>query len=268
MVNKVIVFIIVLSALLNFACSSLNDEEVDAYILGLKEQERDNFCFYGIGLQKSGAKSTGKSIVEASGKTKKKIISLTFDDGPFPLHTPMILEILKKHNIKATFFVNGIYARKFPQLIADIKNGGHEIGNHTYNHRDLRKLNYNQMSYELEETDRVIYNITGKRTVLVRPPGGRLDREVAKELKKRGYTIVMYSINPGDWWQRDPEKLRRFVTARLHNGGIILLHNGFIHTTRSLPRLIKDIKKKGYRFATVSQLAKEKGIYIPPRTGN
>lgn len=261
MANRVALFLLILTVLMCLAPGI----EHDAFRPGSIEAVIDS---PGSTDKYSKSYSPGgpASFINLSGNSDEKVVALTFDDGPFPMYTPLILEILKRHGVKATFFVNGNYAEKLPQLIVDINKGGHEIGNHTYSHKNLTKVNSNLMNSQLERTDTAIYRVTGKRTVLLRPPGGRIDRETAEALKKRGYTIVMYSVNPGDFWQRDPDKLKNYVTSRLHNGGIILLHNGFIHTVRMLPGMIDEVHRRGYRFVTVSELAELKGIYIPPRS--
>jgi len=226
----------------------------------------------GCGLTLGPGDHTIKAISPDSGVIQvenfpEKVIALTFDDGPFPMYTPLLLKILKKRKVKVSFFVNGKYARQFPQLIKDINEEGHEIGNHTYSHKDLTDLTDEEMDLELGKTDRIIYEITGKFPRLVRPPGGRLNRIACLRIFKRNYTIVMYSINPGDWWQRDPEKLLEYVKSRVHRGGIILLHTGYIHTIRMMPDLIDNLRENGYRFVTVSELARIEGIRIPPERG-
>ena len=263
MATRITLFLLILTVLMSLAPGADHDTfhpgSIEAVIdsPGSSQNLSDNFTSY-----------SSVSPVKFSGNSDEKVVALTFDDGPFPMYTPLILEILKKHGIKATFFVNGVYAERLPQLIVDINKGGHEIGNHTYSHKNLTRVNSNLMNSQLERTDAAIYRVTGKRTTLLRPPGGRINRETADKLKKRGYTIVMYSINPGDFWQRDPDKLNGYITSRLHNGGIILLHNGFIHTVRMLPGMIDEVQRRGYRFVTVSELAEIKGIYIPPRSSN
>ncbi len=263
MANRVVLFLLILTVLMSLAPGM----EHDAFHPGSLEAVIDS----PDSSHKHSEKYSGGAhipFMKFSEYSGEKVVALTFDDGPFPMYTPLILEILKRHGIKATFFVNGVYAERLPQLIVDINKGGHEIGNHTYSHKNLTTVNPNLMNSQLERTDAAIYRVTGKRTVLLRPPGGRIDRKTAEKLKEHGYTIVMYSINPGDFWQRDPDKLNDYVISRLHNGGIILLHNGFIHTVRMLPGMIDEVHRRGYRFVTVSELAEIKGINIPPRTSN
>ncbi|MCD4782819.1 MAG: polysaccharide deacetylase family protein [Candidatus Eremiobacteraeota bacterium] len=218
----------------------------------------------------SGHSITGNPDIEQILKTaifelpnehnNPKVIALTFDDGPFPMYTPLLLNALKHKKVKATFFINGIHARRFPQLTLDIHNGGHEIGNHTFYHRDITGLSDKEIERELDMTDDAVYKIAGIHTFLFRPPGGNLHEASKKIVLKKGYTIVTYSINPGDWWQRDQEKLYSHIFSNSHSGGIILLHSGLIHTVRLMPTLIQEYRKKGYKFVTISELARMRGI--------
>ncbi|MCE1249090.1 MAG: polysaccharide deacetylase family protein [Firmicutes bacterium] len=196
---------------------------------------------------------------------KPKVVALTFDDGPFPLYTPLLLDVLKRHGIKATFFVNGIYAERFPQIIEDIYLDGHEVGNHTYSHKHISSLSPEELDVELGKTEAALKKIAGRETKLMRPPGGQISKDSCKLVADRGYTIVMYSINPGDWWQSDPNKLYDYVFSHTHREGIILLHTGLMHTVELMPTLIDEYQKRGYRFVTISELAEMEGIILPER---
>jgi peptidoglycan/xylan/chitin deacetylase (PgdA/CDA1 family) len=196
---------------------------------------------------------------------KSKVIALTIDDGPFPLYTPLLLDVLKRHGVKATFFVNGIYAERFPQIIEDIYLDGHEVGNHLYSHKHITTLTPAQLDEEMGKTEAALKKIAGRETKLMRPPGGQISKESCKLVGDRGYTIVMYSINPGDWWQSDPNKLYDYVFTHSHRGGIILLHTGLMHTVELMPTLINEYQKKGYKFVTISELAEMEGIILPER---
>lgn len=205
-----------------------------------------------------------KKILEKTGKLEdEKIVALTFDDGPYPLYTPLLLDTLSRYNVKATFFVIGKDCENYPELLKRISDAGHEIGNHSYSHARFCALGTSQIEEELGKANRIIAKITGKYPFLVRPPGGQYDMALLKLIQSFGYTLVLYSNNPGDWRKTD-DLLYFYNWIFSHNlrGGIILMHSGQMQTIRFLPSVIKEFKRKGYRFVTVSELAKIKGMEI------
>lgn len=185
-------------------------------------------------------------------------IALTFDDGPHPIYTPRILDILDKYNIKATFFIIGINAKNYQDTLKEIVKRGHEIGNHSFSHTILKDKSASKIIAEVEECRRTIYEISGENTVIFRPPGGlmaKLNSEDAELLES--YNIVFWSIDTLDWAHRAPEAIRDSVANDIKSGDIILMHDyiGFDSPTpEALEILIPLLIDKGYNFVTVSEL--------------
>jgi len=186
-----------------------------------------------------------------------KEIALTFDDGPVPRGTPKILEVLKKEGVKATFFVVGKMVEKYPFLLKEIWEEGHDIGNHTYNHPDLTKLSKKDILEELDKTRILIKKIAGKDTYIFRPPGGRYDNKVIVTTTLAGYKMILWTDYPGDYGCPSSESIYQRAVSKVEDEGIILLHNGLDTTLEALPRIISELKKRKYRFVTISELMEE-----------
>lgn len=197
-----------------------------------------------------------------------KVVAFTFDDGPYPLLTPVLLDLLARNHVKATFFIIGRDAQMQPEIVRRMVMEGHELGNHSYTHSSLEDLDTAGIHRELDQTDLLIRGLTGVRTRLLRPPGGRLDPEKLRLVQSMGYTVALDNINPGDWREGDPLTIYNYTLWRNVNGAIVLMHSGRTGTIRALPTIIDAYRKKGYRFVTVSELARVQGIDLgsePPR---
>src|SRR5262252_6631938 len=209
--------------------------------------------------------------IDQIGAAKNKL-AITFDDGPDPNWTPKILDILKEKNVPATFFVIGLDANKWPQLLRREYAEGHEIGNHTYSHPDWESPNLSptQIRWELNLTERLIESIVGAKSLLFRPPYG-IDHqpEYAEEVarlpvaQEMGYIIIGQKVDPHDWSQIAPgvplpaANIVRNVLDEASDGNIILLHDGGGNreqTVIALPQLIDALRAKGYEFVSVPDL--------------
>lgn len=193
-----------------------------------------------------------------------KVVALTFDDGPYALLTPQLLDLLKRHDVKATFFVVGKDAQMNPELVRRMVNEGHELGNHSYTHASLIGLDETALTRELGDTDKLIRRLTGLSTPIMRPPGGRLDASRYALVHRLGFTVVNDNDNPGDYRESDPRRLYEFILMHSSRGVIVCLHSGRLVTVRALPTIIDAYRRKGHRFVTVSELARIEGIPIPP----
>lgn len=182
-------------------------------------------------------------------------IALTFDDGPDPHATAEILDILKEYGIKATFFVIGEEAERYPELIAREAAEGHEIGSHTYTHLYMKGKGAAQIREEWEKTQKVIESNTDSRVCLLRPPGGIYSREIMRLAEKMNYTLVLWTIDTRDWSGCSSEKITAEVLENAECGDIILMHDaGGKHTPEALRQLIPVMLERGFRFVTVSEL--------------
>ena len=200
--------------------------------------------------------SQGKIITQVAPSNPDKVIALTFDDGPWPQTTQQVLEILKQQNIKATFFCIGEMVQKYPQLAKLIVADGQAIGNHTWHHW-YRRMNPETAANEIDSTEALLYKTTGVKTSLFRPPGGILTNGVVDYAKQNNYDVVMWSDDSVDYRRPPVSQLVNNVLREAKSGGIVLMHDGGgnrLQTVRALPQIIDGLRKRGYRFVTVSKL--------------
>jgi len=190
------------------------------------------------------------------GSRDRRRIALTFDDGPDPVRTPLLLDLLAALGVKATFFVVGSGVDAHPELCARIAREGHEIGNHTYNHRYLPLASSRSVQRELARTDAAIVRATGVVPTLARPPyGGRSpwNVRVFERLAKR---IVLWDVNSNDWKGAPSDEIARRVVQRTRPGSIILMHDardGGEVTIEAVRLLVPSLWSQGYELATVSK---------------
>ncbi|MEH2242779.1 polysaccharide deacetylase family protein [Nostoc sp.] len=200
----------------------------------------------------------GTIVYQAKLKANDKVIALTFDDGPGPKNTAQILEILKRNDIKATFFMIGQMVKYFPQVAKQVAADGHVIGNHTWHHWYFQMDGATAAS-EIDRTADIIYKTTGEKTTLFRPPGGFLNNGLAQYAKNQKYAVMMWSEESGDAERRSPQvpMLVKNVLKHVKPGAIVLMHDGGGNRSRSvkaLPEMIVGLKAQGYRFVTIPQL--------------
>lgn len=198
-----------------------------------------------------GERSPGIHHVE----TEQPLCALTFDDGPHPIHTPKILDALKAHNAKATFFVVGKQVRKHPEILKRIQREGHAIGNHTQNHTRLSFCSYKQMMREVNDCQQSIAAVTNQQTDLLRPPHGRLMGEQVPLLQQQHpWKIIKWDICTYDWELTTTQALLDNTIPHLKPGSIILLHDIQANTAQSIDALIQAIQAKGYSLPTIPEL--------------
>ncbi|SHJ69685.1 polysaccharide deacetylase family protein [Propionispora hippei] len=187
--------------------------------------------------------------------TVKKIVALTFDDGPDPVTTQALLEVLAKKQVKATFFLLGSQVEAYPELAANITRQGHEVGSHNYSHVFLNRVSLAEFLEQVGRAEAAISKVAPK-PVLFRPPGGGYNDKLVEELQKRGYTTVLWSVDPRDWEGKTAEATTRFVLKQTKPGSIILLHEGSCAraTPEAVSRIIEQLAGQGYSFVTVSEL--------------
>jgi peptidoglycan/xylan/chitin deacetylase (PgdA/CDA1 family) len=184
-------------------------------------------------------------------------IALTFDDGPHPAFTDRLVHVLAQHRAVGTFFVVGSQVRRYPGLLRELATHGNEIANHTYDHLNLTTLSADQIRTELDDTRRLIEQITEKRCALFRPPGGRYDEKTLDIAAHNGYHMVLWTVFPRDHESPPPEEIYRRVMASAADGGVVLMHSGIESTLDVLPRIIEDLRAKGFQFLTISEMLDE-----------
>lgn len=201
-------------------------------------------------------------------KTNKKIISLTFDDGPDPKVTPIILDILKKHQIKATFFVVGKNVEAYPDVLKRIYKEGHQIGNHSYKHNyQMFNLPSNILK-EVNYTSELIFKVIGKYPIFYRPPFGLRTFWGARVLAKNGFKIITWDNMTNDYWNINSKLLSRRITSKAKDGGVIVLHDGSEGLAiknrtnlieNGLDEIIKYLKAKNFQLIRLDKMFNTKG---------
>lgn len=186
-------------------------------------------------------------------QTSKKVIALTFDDGP-NANTSKLLSVLESKQVKATFFVVGAKVLADPMVFRQMVKSGHEIANHTYRHRDLEYLSERDITQELFANLSIVKAFGAKETRLFRPPGAHIGKALPKVQKKYGFTNIMYTANCTNFEGTNTQKLVDYAVSSARPGGIILMHNGEGVTINALPKIIDKLTAKGYRFVLLSEL--------------
>lgn len=199
-------------------------------------------------LPQPATEVSGNYIVEV------KKVAITFDDGPHPVYTRELLEGLHKRNVKATFFVTGSHASEFPDLILQMQEQGHLIGNHTYSHMGLTANNSEVFKEELMNTSGVLYDLIGEGTVYVRPPYGVWEESLEEDLNM---IPVLWTVDPLDWCRTDVEEIVQSVVNQVQENDIILMHDTFASSVEASLLIIDVLLEQGYHFVTVEELLLE-----------
>ena len=190
-------------------------------------------------------------------ESSKKMVAITLDDGPHPVNTQKVLDILKEHNAKATFFMVGQNVENNSNVVKAVYNSGSEIGIHTWSHKQLTKISTDEVIQEVSRTSDAIFNITGQRPKLVRPPYGSVNDNVKNALKE--YPLILWNIDSLDWKSRDESKIVPLVMEHVEDADIILLHDIHATTIPALEKIVSQLDEAGYEFVTVSELIEAKG---------
>jgi len=184
----------------------------------------------------------------------KKEIALTFDDGPHPDITPKLIELLNKHNIKATFFCVGKNADVNPEIVANTFTGGHIIGNHSYNHSNFFDLlSSKKMQKEILDTNEVITSITGKTPLLFRPPYGVTNPMLRKAIKKTNMMSIGWSLRSLDTVKSSDEVLTKLMT-NTKSGDIVLFHDTNVHIIKIIENYIIWLQKNDFKIVSLTSL--------------
>lgn len=188
-----------------------------------------------------------------------KYLALTFDDGPSGRYTDRLLQGLAERNAKATFFLCGYRLEVYPDYPQKILSGGHEIGLHGYSHDPMNKLSPEALDRELEQTDSLLFEATGRHFSLLRPPGGQSTAAVEAAAAQRNLSLILWSVDPKDWATNDSSLIERRVLSNVSDGDIILLHDMSDSSVDAALSLVSKLQAEGYQFLTVSQLAALRG---------
>lgn len=188
--------------------------------------------------------------------TDDKVVSVTFDAAWGDEDLDDILKILEEHNCKATFFVTGDWATRYPDAIKKIHQSGHDLGNHGANHKHMTQLSREEMLAEIEGCHTIIKTMTGADMTLFRAPYGDYSESVVLAAKSMDYYTIQWDVDSLDWKDYGVESIIKTVCEHkdLRNGSILLLHNGSKYTCQALDRLLTGLEEKGYSFVPVSEL--------------
>jgi len=196
------------------------------------------------------------------GHTGRRAVALTFDDGPHPVYTERILQILSRYQVPAAFFPLGRHIERYPELVREAVRLGHLIGNHTYGHRHLVFLSRRAVREELRRCSSLIAEITGQDPLFFRPPRGLLGPGALREAARMGMRTVLWTCSSKDWTRPGASVIARRVLSGSRRGSIILLHDAKYddleedrhQTVQALPMIIRGLRRRGYRLVSLYDL--------------
>jgi peptidoglycan/xylan/chitin deacetylase (PgdA/CDA1 family) len=187
--------------------------------------------------------------------TTHKVVALTIDDGPHSKTTPQMLAVLRAKQVKLTLFILGQNAASHPEILAQAVADGHEIATHGYSHTLLTQMSRAALAEDLDKAEKIICTVAPK-PILFRPPGGAYNDTVLAEAHSRGYTTILWSVDPGDWRRPSVDQIVNNVMHNVEPGSIVLLHEGQypLPTPEAIGIIIDRLRENGYEIVTVSQL--------------
>jgi peptidoglycan-N-acetylglucosamine deacetylase len=204
----------------------------------------------------------GRTFRHAARPSKR--LALTYDDGPNDPYTRQLLEVLAKHEVRATFFMIGRYVYQKPEIVRELVKAGHVVGNHTFTHPQLIFETPTQIRAQFTACEQILSDTVGAHSNLFRPPFGGRRPAVMREVREHGMQPIMWSVTGYDWKPTTAERIERIVTRQVRGGDVILLHDGGhegmgvdrSHTVQATDRLITRFKAQGYEFITVPEMMK------------
>ncbi|MCZ8513207.1 polysaccharide deacetylase family protein [Paenibacillus filicis] len=188
------------------------------------------------------------------GKPDQRQVALTFDDGPDTVYTPKILDELKENHAKATFFLIGSRAEAHPDIVKRIVNEGSDVANHTYDHRRLTDIPFDQFQKEVLDTGKILKQITGHKPQFFRPPYTCIAEEQVKWLVDQKIYTIFWNVDTQDWMEQPADQVEAHVFNQIRPGAIIVMHSTVGNTAEALPRIIKRLRDQGFEPVSVSQL--------------
>ena len=193
----------------------------------------------------------GDSQAAGAPQAEKIKVAITFDDGPHPQYTPEMLAGLKERNVKATFFLLGEEVEKYPELVKQIHEEGHLIGNHSYKHEQLSKLAMEQACAQVARTNEAIYKLTGTYPTYLRPPFGDWGQELDCKVNM---VEVLWDVDTRDWSIQDHAKIVEKALKDVQENDIILMHDQYKTTVTAALKIVDKLMEEGYEFVTVDEL--------------
>jgi peptidoglycan/xylan/chitin deacetylase (PgdA/CDA1 family) len=188
-------------------------------------------------------------------RTQSPIVAMTFDDGPHPRLTPILLDMLKQRNLRATFYLIGTRITTWPDIVRRIADEGHEIGTHTSSHPNLAKHSNTSVLSQIDRTSDAIFKITGRPPVTFRPPYGAFTKRQRLMLyKERNLPTILWAVDPQDWRRPGASVVAKRILKYSHPGAIILSHDIQSGTVKAMPDTFDGLLARGLKFGTMSQM--------------
>lgn len=204
----------------------------------------------------TNVKTSSKELPIYCVDTDKKYVAISFDAAWGNEDTAKILEILEKNNVKATFFMTGGWVDSYPEDVKAIAEAGHDLGNHSQNHKNMSQLTVEEIKEEIMSVHNKVYELTGIDMILFRPPYGDYDDDVITSCADINYYPIQWNVDSLDWKNYGKEDMvdRILNHKDLKNGSIILMHNGAKYTASALQEIIDGLRNKGYEIVPISEL--------------
>ena len=206
----------------------------------------------------------GRELPIYSVETDEKKVALSFDAAWGNEDTQLILDTLAKYNVHVTFFMTGGWVESYPEDVKKIQEAGHDLGNHSENHKNMSQLSDAECQEELMKVHNKVKELTGVEMNLFRPPYGDYDDHVITNAKSCGYYTIQWDVDSLDWKDYGVDSIIKTVTEHknLQNGSIILMHNGAKYTAQALPTVIETLQAKGYEIVPISELIYKEDYHL------
>ncbi len=206
--------------------------------------------------------STQRKLPIYSVQTDEKKIAITFDAAWTNQDTEQLIQILKKHNAKATFFIVGDWAKKFPDSVKAFYDTGHTIANHSDTHKAFSKCSRDEIKEEIENCNKKLEAITGQKITLVRAPSGDYTNQSIEIAKSLGMETIQWNCDSLDYTKISVDEIVNRVVKGTKNGSILLFHNGVENTAPALDKILTELESQGYSFVSVEDLIYKENYYL------
>lgn len=206
--------------------------------------------------------AANKKLPIYSVETQEKKIAISFDASWGADNTQSLLDTLDKYKVKTTFFLVGGWVDKYPDMVKEIYDRGHEIGNHSNSHPDMTKLSKEKIIQEIAATDAKIMTITGHKTDLFRFPSGAYDNSSIEVVESTNHKCIQWDVDSIDWKEKGEQVEYDRVISKVKQGSIVLFHNNAKHTPENLPKILEKLQKDGYEIVPISELIYKDEYYI------
>ena len=190
----------------------------------------------------------------------KKMIAITLDDGPHKSNTIRTVELFEKYNGRATFLMLGKNVKQYPEIVKTVYEHGFEIGSHSWDHPDLRKLDANAIEKQIVDTQNEIFKITGYEPEIIRPPYGAVNETAKQVIANNGMKIALWNLDTEDWKVKNAQKIKETIVNKAFDGAVILIHDIHTFTIDGLEMALEELNRNGYQFVTLETLSQYKEL--------